>query len=350
MHGEIMEASPDLGRSMGRDTSWVDGLARELASLTFPFAARKNHEVLDDVLRRNHAFLQGHGLLQSDVHQGLRDIVQYTTLLYPTAEDVVLNVVVDAITWSHLWRRDYARLCQEDAKLADASLWQLVDLTLHRVGIQPADEAPPLVWAFANLWKREAAGMSLAWQQRAATHWRRWFLSFAGEDLSAEYMIDANLSTHRPDLRGAECMVLDDLIEGSHKFELPCGAHESLELEGLRDIQADSMHWVSDIAAACAGRRSESSVVCSVQRQWDIGADQAIRKVIIMHEQLMQRWCRLRDRLPQLYATLHLDEDARIQLQRYVIAIESMIAGHHTWHAKAAGVSALARDVKRKIP
>jgi hypothetical protein len=50
----------------------------------------------------------------------------------------------------------------------------------------------------------------------------------------------------------------------------------------------------------------------------------------------MQRWCKLRDRLPHLYGTLRLDEEARIQLQRYVMGVEALIAGHHAWHAGIA--------------
>lgn len=337
MHVETTEASPELHRSTDHGTAQVNRLERELASLQFPFSAGKSNEELDDVVWRSRAFLQRYGLLQSEAlaHSGLPDIVRYATLLYPLAEDAALDIAVDAVTWSKMWCGEYQRLCQADAPAANMVIWQLVDLTLHRVGIQPPDDAPPLVWAFANLWKREAAGMSLLWQQCAATNWRRWFLCFAGDDMLAELQGETNLSTHLPDRHSTECAVLGDLIEGSLKYELPRGAHESLEIEGLRDIQADSMRWVSDIAAACAGSLSEDNVVRAVQRQWGISPDQAISKVVSMHEKLMQRWCQLRSRLPQLYSTLHLSEEARIQLQRYVIGIESLIAGHHAWHVNS---------------
>jgi len=333
MHVETIEAGPELSRGMDYGTAQKGLLGQELASLQFPFSAGKNSEDLNDVVWRNHAFLQRYGLLQGDVPArfDLAGLVQYATLIYPAAEDAALDVAVDAITWSNLWHGEYERLRLTDASVANTVLWHLVDLTLHRVGIQPADDARPWVWAFANLWKREAAGMSLSWQQRAATNWRRWFLSFAGEGVLAEYMGDSNLSTRIPDRRSAEYAVLGDLIEGSHTFELPRGANESLEIEVLRDIQADSMRWVSDIAAACAGNLEGDNMVRRV-RQGDMGTEQAISKVILMHEQLMQRWCRLRDRLPQVHITLHLNEAARIQLQRYMFGIEALMAGHHAWH------------------
>lgn len=333
MHVETIEASAKLGHAMNCGAAKKSFLDQQLASIKLPFSAGKNSEDLNDVAWRNQAFLQRYGLLQGDtrLRHDIAGFVQYATLLYPSAEDAALDVAVDAITWANLWRYEYERLSVTDAPVANIVLWQLIDLTLHRVGIQPNDDATPWVWAFANLWKREAAGMSLSWQQRAATNWRRWFLSFAGEGVLPDCDSDSTLSTRMPDRWSVECAVLGDLIEGSHASELPRGTHESLEIEGLRDIQADSMRWVSDIAAACAGSLPEDNMVRRV-RQGDMSTEQAVRKVIVMHEQLMQRWCRLRGRLSRLYTTLHLNEDARIRLQRYVIGIEAMIAGHHAWH------------------
>lgn len=334
MHMESFEAGTELRGAMDYGAAQKSFLGQQLASMRFPFSCGRNNEDLNEVAWRNRLFLQRYGLLQDDTpaRLDLAGLIQYATLLYPSAEDAALDVAVDAIAWSRLWRDENERPGGIDAPVANTVLWQLVDLTLHRVGIQPADNAPPWVWAFADLWKREAAGMSHSWQQRAATNWRRWFLSFAGGDLLADSMADASLSAHLPDRQSAECAVLGDLVEGCHTFELPRGAHESLEIEGLRDIQADSMRWVSDIASACMGRLAEDNIVRRVQ-QGDTSIDQAIRKVVLMHDKLMDRWNRLRDRLPQLYATLHLNEDAQIQLQRYVIGIESMIAGHHAWSA-----------------
>jgi hypothetical protein len=337
MHADIVEKNRELPYSVSHEVAQVSPLERSLSSLQFAFPIRRNREDLDSVAWRNHTFLQRYGLLQSDTSLcDLPSSVRYATLLYPIAEDAALDIAVDAITWSRLCCDDYQHLRLTDEKGANMKVWQLVDLTLHRIGIQPADDAPPLVWAFANLWKREAAGMSLLWQQRAAANWRRWFLCLASEDTPAEHQTDASFRTHLPDRHSAECAVLGDLIEGSLKFELPRGAYESLQIEALRDIQADSMRWVSNVAAACGGSLPEGNVVRVIQRQWELSIEQAISKVITMHEQLMQRWRRLRDRVPQLYVTLHLDEDARIQLQRYVLGIESLITGHYAWHAKIA--------------
>lgn len=336
MHVDIVEATSEMHRLASASSTPAHVIQEELAQLKFPFTARTSNEDLGDVVQRSHVFLRRYRLLtgEASLHYRLSDIIQYAMTLYPMVEDAGLDIAVDAVTWSFIWCNEYERLCQTDAQAAHAIVWQLVDLTLHRVGIQPADDAPSLVWAFANLWKREAAHMGLPWQQRAATNWRRWFLCFASEGLHAELQSEPNLSTHLPDRQSTECAVLCDLIEGSLKFELPRGAHESLEIEGLRDIQADSMRWVSDIAVACGGNLSEDNVVHAVQRQWGINTDQAISKVVSMHEQLMRRWCQLRNRLPQLYSTLHLSEEARIQLQRYVIGIESLVAGHYAWHAR----------------
>lgn len=336
MHVGTLEASHDLPVTTRCDLVQAHGVG--MVSLTLPFRLSKNKEDLDSVVGRNHTFLRRYGLLQSDAlpHQGLPEIVRYTTLLYPIAEDEALDIAVDAVTWSSLWSEQYQRLCDKDAQLVDTMIWQLVDITLHRVGIQPADDAPPFVWAFADVWRREAARLSFSYQQRAATNWRRWFLCFARDDLPDQCQGEPSLSHHASDRRRTQCAVLGDLIEGSLKFELPRGAYESLELEELRDILADSMRWVSDIALVLEGDLQESNVVCAVRRQWGLSTDQAISKVCGMHAQLMQRWYRLRDRLPHLYRILHLDEEARIQLQRYVMGVESLIAGHHAWHAGTA--------------
>lgn len=334
MHVEIGESSQIYCVAVDGSTS-----ARlhggELALLKFPFAARANNENLDDVVRRNHVFLRRYGLLDSAIPHQLQqpDIVQYAAQLYPMAEDAPLDVAVDAVTWCFLWRDEYERLYRTDAQAANTIVWQLVDLTLHRAGIQPADDAPPLIWAFANLWRRETASMSLSWQQRAATHWRKWFLCFAAESMLAELATDLTLDAHVPDRQSAKCAVFNDLLEGCLKFELPRGAYESLEVEGLRDIQADSMRWVSDLFAAHAGDPPKGSVIHLLQSQRGLRKDEAIREAILMHDRLMQRWCWLCDRLPELCATLRLSEEGRIQLQRYVIGIEWQMAGHHAWHA-----------------
>lgn len=336
MHVEILETSHDRPLATQRDL--VQAHPSGLASLSLPFKAGQNHEDLDHVVRRNHMFLQRYGLLQSDAlpRRGLSEIVRYAALLYPIAEDAALDIAVDAVTWSSLWSEQYQRLCHNDDQLVDSMIWQLVDITLHRVGIQPADEAPPLVWAFADIWKREAARLSLLYQQRAATNWRRWFLCFARDDIPDQYRDEPSLSNHPSDRYSTYSAVLGDLIEGSLKFELPRGTYESPEVEELRDILADSMRWVSDIASASEGNPRDGNVVSVLQKQWRLSTDQAIGKVCDMHGRLMQRWCLLRDRLPHLYGTLRLDEEARIQLQRYVMGVESLMAGHYAWHAGVA--------------
>jgi hypothetical protein len=230
MHVEILETSHDSPLTTPRSLAQTRPMG--LASLPLPFRPGRNNEDLEDVVRRNHLFLQRYGLLQSDAHprEGLPEIVRYATLLYPIAEDAALDIAVDAITWSRLWHEQYQQQCRKDAQFVDTTIWQLVDITLHRVGIQPADEAPPLVWAFADIWKREAARLSFPYQQRAATNWRRWFLSFAHDDIPDQCQDEPNLGRHTSDRYSTYSAVLSDLIEGSLKFELPRGAYESPEV------------------------------------------------------------------------------------------------------------------------
>jgi hypothetical protein len=81
------------------------------------------------------------------------------------------------------------------------------------------------------------------------------------------------------------------VLGGSLKFELPRGAYESPEVEALRDVLADSMRWVRDIAAAFEGDPQDGNVVSIVRRQWGLsrsGDQQDLRHARATHATLVQ--------------------------------------------------------------
>lgn len=349
MHVETIEASSNAHH--GQESTLARSFQeRPLQTpFEFPFLHHAIPENAEDATQHNLAYLLRYGLLQTEAatqRHMVAGIARFTKMLFPACEDAALDVATDALAWSACCADSYTRMRKEaNADEASAIIWQLVNLTLRHVGIEPKEEAHPLVWAFANLWKREAAGMSASWQLRAAADWRGWFLRVASEAIRCESTFEwpegSNALVHVE----SGCAVFSDLIEGSLKFELPRGAYESAEIQGLLGICATSMRWVSDVFVAQVSndRDVRDTIVATVRKELECGKEEAIREVVRMHKQLMDRWCEFRSGLRSLCDVLRLSDEEQNRIQRYIANLESFIAGYYEWHLVSCRENGISR-------
>jgi hypothetical protein len=299
MHIEVL-TTPETS-SVQQDASPATvHVSSDMLEWLFSHKADRNAE---DAVQHNLAWLRRYRLLPGDASAQTRlaeEAVRQAMALYPSAEDESLSLAVDAVAWLTCWINEYHHLRSTNDKLLTDLTWQLVDVTLHRAGIEPAGDVHPLTWSFLNLWKREAAGMSLRWQERAAMAWRTLFLSLPGETDACQPQHERQPSVWSALGHGTGGTLFGDLIEGCLKFELPRAAHESAEIHGMLGIADRSLQLKEDPASA--------SFIDPAQEA----------------QALMLRWRDIYGRLSGLYHTLRLGADQQACVERYVFAIASL--------------------------
>lgn len=315
-------------------------MAPSFATLDTVCLERSNTDDLQKAVQRHLVYLHRYGLQKGGYVEQQRLAMLLASLaraLFPLNKGAQLDIVVDALAWSIAWSEHCVSLRNRDRYTAEALIWQVVELTLQYAGAKPERDASPLAWAFMDLWKREAAGMSPYWQEHAVANWRRWLLCLVSDDHGSEALPGPYLPGHQ----AMDWFVLSDLIEGSLKFELPLGMREAAAIQTLLDMYADLNQWLSDISAAQAGDvcHTGANSVFWLQQIRDCSSEQAIREVLHLHVHLTERWCLRRARLSPLYAAMRLDVDQQLGVERYVAGLESLIAGYCAWQRPTRGRS-----------
>lgn len=304
-------------------------MAPSFATLDTVCLERSNTDDLQKAVQRHLVYLHRYGLQKGGYVEQQRLATLLASLaraLFPLNKGAQLDIVVDALAWSIAWSEHCVSLRNRDRYTAEALTWQVVELTLQYAGAKPERDASPLAWAFMDLWKREAAGMSPYWQERAVANWRRWLLCLVSDDRFGMVSPGPYLSGHQ----AMDWFVLSDLIEGSLKFELPLGIRETIDIQTLLDMYAHSNQWLSDISAAQAGDVSHTGAnsVFWLQQMRDCSSEQAMHEVLHLHGRSMERWRLRRTRLPRLYAVMRLDAEEQREAERYVTGLELLIAGY----------------------
>jgi hypothetical protein len=306
--------------------------ALSFPALDVPFAHQPSAEDLHDVAQRHLAFLGRYRLVEKEPAEQRRfakTIAGLAMALFPRSEGARLDIAVDALSWSVAWRDCCASLQTQDPFAAQALTWQVVELTFQDDGVEPEHDAPLLVRAFSDVWRRETEGMSLDWKQHAQANWRSWLLALIHPDRFGA-------APSGPYLLGYQAMdwrVLSDLIEGSSKFELSLDVRETTDIAGLLDMYVDLNQWQSDMcaASACGARPLFASNVFWLQLVRACTREEAIRELARLHGRVVDRWRAWRARLPLVCTMMRLGAGEQHAMERYVTALEALTAGYYTW-------------------
>ncbi|WP_030689405.1 terpene synthase family protein [Streptomyces sp. NRRL B-1347] len=189
--------------------------------------------------------------------------------------------------------------------------------------------------ALADLWQRLCAGMSQAWQERAAGDLH---------DFIAAYHTEAvhRAAVHCPSVpeylrlrfdSGGTGIILS-ISERLHGFEIPTNAWCSPVVQHLREITIHVTDVVQDVVSLAKEEHDgESNNIVIVMRLHDpaLTHQAAIGKA----QSMVRRWTRefltLEAQVPSVCDALLLPDEARAAVYQYVDAMRSCMRGNYDW-------------------
>ncbi|WP_157229062.1 terpene synthase family protein [Nocardia brevicatena] len=196
--------------------------------------------------------------------------------------------------------------------------------------------SPPLVRAFADVWRESRAGMSESWRARAAQTWCRYLWGYVMESIVQSRGLtitpDEYLLKRRWIIGTAPCF---DMLERAHGYELP-EVVASLEfIDEFRYLGADIIILCNDVASVPKDlHRGDTSNIVLLLSALGSSIEQSLTEVGDMIERKLQRYLSKRDELSDVLAALDLDEAEVSVVFRYVNEILEWCGANLDWQGQ----------------
>lgn len=276
------------------------------------------------------------GLLRSEHDERRHVRSQYADLgarCFPFARGVELELGVDQMSWFFVFDDQFDGVYGQDEQHAEqltAPLLALLNAPPRRLG----SDSAPLFAAFADMWTRSCAGMSEAWQLRAAESWRSYI---AGHIIEARHRKSGrhpSFAAHFA-VRKVTCGVypIIDLAERLGHFEIPERAFRSSLLIELRDLAAEVVVLENEIFSVEKEELvGDQNMLLGIEAEIGCSREATIELFYAMIRQRTQRCVAIEHELDALAESLHLDTQEQSALHRYYTdAIQTVMRGTHDW-------------------
>lgn len=253
--------------------------------------------------------------------------------LYPdgTAEGVALAAAL--IGWYFAPLDDlFDGELGKDMLQAAAMITELYSILLMPEGATPS-AAHPVSLSFADLWRRSSKGMSSAWKERAAYHWKQYLGAQLAEVVNRVNKRSPDSATHlRQRTATTWSRVLGDLMEPVSGYELPAVAWHTPLLDELRQLTAEILSITNDLVSAAkeeAHGDIANNLLLIFENQQGYSRPEAIEKLRHLTHERTERFLRLEQHVPDLDGLLDLP--GRASLRRYVQGLHDLVAGDNEW-------------------
>ncbi|WP_045303122.1 terpene synthase family protein [Saccharothrix sp. ST-888] len=304
-------------------------------SLELPFAHRRNpHQTR--ATDRHLEWLQRHhelaAVVSGSTYTGW-DITELASLVYPESSVEDLALAADLMGFYFLFDD------QLDGPLGRrpdqvALICERLTAIVH--GTRPAG-ASPAERAFADLWRRSTRGMSPRWTARAAYNWEFYFACHPAEAASRNIGHPPDREGYLTLRRGTAAMeTIFDMIERLGRFEVPQHVLHHPLLRQLRQLAADIPSFTNDVRSYAqeAQRGDVANLVMIVQRDRCCSAEEACAVVWDEAQRMADRFCELRDQLPDICRWMALDAAQQQAAQRYADGMALWLAGYLHWESR----------------
>ena len=203
-------------------------------------AARERHL---EWMRRQ-GLVVGHTAARRYLFSAVADLAAYS---YPDATGEDLDLAFDTMGWFFLFDDlfDVPEGCEADEAVDVCR--QLIALVGDGTRPHP-DGEPPLVAAFADIWRRTRAGMSEEWRQRAAHNWVDYLVGNLTEEIDRRTWVPQDFATRmRIGHRTLGLVPSLDLAERLGHFEIPPLVWHSSHLDSMRRAAVDAVKLINEI-------------------------------------------------------------------------------------------------------
>ncbi|MEV4615329.1 terpene cyclase [Kitasatospora sp. NPDC049258] len=261
------------------------------------------------------------------------EVADLAAISYPEAGAEELGLATDLLGFYFLFDDQFdTELGQHPAEVA-----RICDRLTTIVHGAPASGRSPVEQAFADIWRRTAAGMPARWRARAAYNWEWYFASHPAEAAGRAFAELPDRESYMVLRRGTAAMeTLFDMIERLGRFEVPQSAFHHPVLRQLRQLAADIPSLSNDVRSYPleAPRGDVYNLVMIVQQERSCSAEEASAVVLGEAQLMIDRFAALRLQLATVYHQLELDHEQRGAAQRYADGLAAWLAGYLRWEAR----------------
>ena len=293
-----------------------------------PEAERARERHLDWVTRLG--LIEGDEALRRYRASRLTDLVAYA---YPDAAGADLDLVTDAVCLGFPLDDEFDGPLGRHPRRAELLCAELAAIPYREPGASPRLDIP-LTRAYADVWRRSAAGMSAAWRARAAADYARFFRAYVQETrnriLGRTLDEDSYVALRRQAVGTAPCF---DLIERAGHFEVPSRAYHSREVQALTRCAGDIVFLCNDVHSVEREEAQGDPHNLVLIRQRALGCDraEALRQVGWEIERRVRTFLRLAAALPGRQAAWGLDARGRAHLARYLAGLGTWMTANQRW-------------------
>ncbi|MDT0344602.1 terpene synthase family protein [Streptomyces litchfieldiae] len=305
-----------------------------------PFAARRGAGC-DRARKRHIAWMRAHGLVnEPGVLRRYLDwrLTDLAASAYPEATGDDLHLVTDAVCLGFPLDDQFDGPLDRQPERAARLATELAAIPYRAPGAPPRLDLP-LTRAYADLWRRSAAGMSPSWRQRAAGHLTRFFLAYLQEaqnrHLGTRLAEDAYVALRRQAVGTAPCF---DLIERAGHFEIPPGAYWSRELQTLTRCAGDVIFLCNDVHSVEREEAQDDphNLLLIRQRARSCSRAEATAQVVGLVAARVALFQTVAARLPALCVHWRLNARGAAAVERYADGLRAWMAANEWWGTASA--------------
>lgn len=197
----------------------------------------------------------------------------------------------------------------------------------------PLPVSYPVVVAFADIWRRSNRGMSNAWRQRAAQHWKKYIIGQLAEVINRKHRRTLDPVSHlRQRVATTSSDSIADLFEPVSGYEVPDLAWHVPMLDELRQLGAEIVSITNDLVSADkeeAQGDTTNNLLLILEYQEHCSRGEAIARMRQMTHERFARFLRLEQQVPDLDDVL--TPDGSVAVRRHVAGLHDLLAGDNEW-------------------
>jgi hypothetical protein len=276
----------------------------------------------------------------------------YATLaacFHPAAGEAALRLGGDQASWLFLFDDQF-----DDDRGADPA-WtaRIIGLVADCLSADPAEDAPPIVRAFADLWRRSAAAASDPWRERAQAHWREFLSGYVAEAENRRQRSVHTVADYlslRAGTVGVQLVL--DLAEVLGGFEVPVSVFRGDLLTRLRRVVAEVVILDNDIRSLPKefARADPMNLLILLGEERNCSPLDLIGAAEEMIAARIREYLRLETELVGTFADPGLDVADVAAAARYLQdAVRPVLRGSHDW-AKRAERFAASSVIQADLP
>jgi pentalenene synthase len=198
--------------------------------------------------------------------------------------------------------------------------------------------APPLVTAFADIWRRECQGMSAFWRQRASRTWSDYLAGNLAEEANRRTAAELTPAEYmRVRRQSVGVLPAYDMRECIGPAEVPPLAWYSTHVTTMRRLSVEHVIMVNDVCSLEKDEaRGETNLVTLLAGERGLSRDAAIRRVVSMADSDMRKFQELEAGIPQICDKLALTDTGRVAVHGHIMSMHDMVSGNYYW-SRACG-------------